>query len=143
MNAREIMKSDQIWACAEKDDARAVARMMHEHDVGSIPVLDQKGRLEGIITDRDICLRVVAQGRSFETPARAIMTTEVHCVGADTDLNEIEQAMRQYKIRRLPVVDDERKLLGFISFSDLVHHCQGSSAEHELVEVFDEVTSSG
>ena len=141
MNAREIMESNEVWACAETDDCRHVARMMAEHDVGSIPLLDKEGRLDGIVTDRDICCRIVAEGRSFETPARDVMSSPVFTCSPDADLREIEAIMRENKIRRLPVVDDDRKLRGFISLGDLARHCHGLWKEHHLAEVLESVSS--
>lgn len=139
MKASDVMTTEHVWACAESADARSVAQMMSEHDVGLIPVLDPNGRLEGVVTDRDLCCRVLAKGRSMETPIKEIMTTKVETVHPDSSLQDIEQLMRSCKIRRLPVVDQENRLEGVISFSDLAHHCQSSSEEHELFTVFDTI----
>jgi len=141
MKAQELMTAHELWACVDESDSREAARMMADHNVGAIPVLDQDGCVEGIVTDRDICCRLVAEGRGLETPVREIMTGSVQSVLPDADLSEIESVMRRYKIRRLPVVDRDNKLQGFISISDLVHVCCGQKEEHELVEVIDEITS--
>lgn len=69
MKAKDIMTADHIWVCGDTTDCRQVAQLMAQHDIGAIPVLDNRGRLEGIITDRDICCRCVAEGRSFESPS--------------------------------------------------------------------------
>ena len=137
MKASDLMITEHVWACAETADVRTVAEMMAEHNVGAIPVLDQEGQLEGIITDRDLCCRVLAKGRSFETPIREVMSKSVESVHPDTDLKEIEAHMRDRKIRRLPVVDNNNKLRGFISFSDLARHCHGIQEEHELMSVLE------
>lgn len=140
MRARDIMTSTEIWSTADSSDARSVARLMAFHNVAAIPIVDSQGRLEGIITDRDLCCRLVAEGRSFETPISDLMTEPARCVHPDADLEEIEQVMRQFRVRHLPVVDDDRRLLGFISLSDLARHCGGTQEEHELVGVLEAVS---
>lgn len=142
MKAHDLMAAHEVWACAETSDCRQVAQMMVEHDVGSIPVLDTEGRLEGIVTDRDLCCRLIAEGRSFETPIREIMTPSVHSVSPKTSLGDIESVMKQYKIRRLPVVDSDNRLQGFISLGDLARHCHGLLKEHHLAEVLESVSTS-
>ncbi|KKK83651.1 hypothetical protein LCGC14_2791240, partial [marine sediment metagenome] len=72
--------------------------------------LDTNGRLEGIVTDRDLCCRVLGQGRSFDTPVREVMSMTMHTVHPDADLSEVESIMRENKIRRIPVVDDDDRL---------------------------------
>ncbi|HUT57905.1 MAG TPA: CBS domain-containing protein [Phycisphaerae bacterium] len=141
MKACDLMTSHQVWVAADDTDVRHVAGMMAEHNVGAIPVLDNDGRLEGIITDRDIACRVVSKGLSFETPVRKVMTADVKTVRPDTDLDEIERIMQENHIRRLPVVDSENRLQGFISVGDLMHHCHGISYEHGLCELMDAVSA--
>ncbi len=140
MNALDVMTAHEVWACAETSDAREVAKMMAEHDVGAIPVLDQDGRLEGIVTDRDLCLKVIAEGWSFDTPIRRLMSEPVFSVHIQTSLTEIESLMREHKIRRLPVVDDDNRLQGFISIGDLARHCHTIGDEHELAGVLGAVS---
>ncbi|MFW6061474.1 MAG: CBS domain-containing protein [Planctomycetota bacterium] len=136
MQARELMTSDQIWACADNSDARECAQMMRDHNVGAIPVLDQEGKLEGILTDRDICCRLVAEGRTMETPVRDLMTKEPQFVKPDTDLQDCERMMRENKIRRLPVVNDEMKLQGFISTADIARKRESK----EIAEVMETIS---
>lgn len=143
MRAYELMTAHNVWACAETSDCRHVAQMMTEHDIGSIPVLDSEGRLEGIVTDRDICCRVVAQGRSYETPVREIMSTGVHTCSPDSNVKEIETMMTEYRIRRLPVVDSDNKLQGFISLSDLARRCHGLLTEKRVAAVLANVSRPG
>ena len=80
MKASDIMTAHDLWATSDSSDIIEVSRMMAEHNVGAIPVLDEMGRLEGIVTDRDICCRIVAQGKSYETPVRDIMSRSVQTV---------------------------------------------------------------
>ncbi len=142
MNASDIMTRHEVWACGESATAREVAQMMMQHNVGAIPILDDQGRLEGIVTDRDLCCKLIAEERSCDTPIRQIMSEPVQCVHPDTPLYEIESLMRQHRIRRLPVVDDEMHLKGFISVGDLASHCASVEEEHELVGVMGAVCAS-
>jgi CBS-domain-containing membrane protein len=140
MKASEIMAPHEVWACADTTDCRHAAQMMRDHDIGSLPVLDQDGKLEGIITDRDLCCRMIAEGKSFETPVKEIMSTPVQTCGTDTEADQIESMMRQHKVRRVPVVDADNKLQGFISLGDLARHGQEIGREH-LAEVLEAVSA--
>ena len=140
MKASDIMTSHDLWVIGETSDVIEVARMMAEHNVGSIPVLDETGRLEGIVTDRDICVRVVALGKSYETPVRDIMSRSVQTVHPDADLKDVESLMRDRKIRRVPIVDDQMRLKGFISLADLARHCDSRKQAREVIEVLEDVS---
>ena len=141
MKASDLMQTDHLWACSVTSDCRQAAQMMAENDIGALPVLDADGRLEGILTDRDITIRLVAQGRSFETPVSEIMSKPVRTVHADADAKEVEAILEQHKIRRLPVVDDQRRLQGWISLADMAHRYHGMFKEHRLAEVLETVST--
>ncbi len=141
MKARDIMTMNEVCACGDASDARRVAEMMQEHNIGSVAVLDGEGRLEGIVTDRDICCRLVAQGKPGQTPVSEIMSTAVKTVTPETGLSEIESMMSQYRIRRLPVVDNQNRLQGWISLGDLARHCHGIFKEHHVAEVLEAVST--
>lgn len=143
MKARDIMTTEHLWGCSETDTARQVAELMSDHGIGALPILDAEGRLEGIVTDRDICCRVVAQNLPDETPVGEIMSTSVQTVFPDAGLSEVESIMRDFRIRRLPVVDEQNKLLGFISLGDLARHVRGLFKEHGVYEVLEAVSSPG
>lgn len=141
MKARDLMKTEHMWTCSTATDVRQVAKMMLEHDIGVLPVLDEQGRLEGIVTDRDIALRLVAQGRSLDTPISEIMSKPVHTIHPDADAREVEMILERYRIRRLPVVDENNEIQGVISIADLAHKYHGFMREHRLAEVLDTVSS--
>ncbi|NLG34050.1 MAG: CBS domain-containing protein, partial [Lentisphaerae bacterium] len=98
------MTTGDLWALAEDSRCNHAAQMLAQHDIGALPVLADNGRLVGIVTDRDLCCRVLAQGREPETPVRDIMSTNVHCVQSDADIEDVESVMRQFRVRRVPVV---------------------------------------
>lgn len=94
------------------------AKMMAEMDVGAIPVCDGR-RLQGMITDRDITIRATAEGRGGDTPVKEVMTTDVVWCNEEDDSQEVLQRMADAQIRRIPVVDQERNLVGIVALGDL------------------------
>jgi CBS domain-containing protein len=95
------------------------ARIMRQEDIGSLPVV-QEDRVLGIITDRDIATRVVAEGKDPETQkVAAVATREVVTVEAEQQLAEALKLMAQHQVRRLPVVDAEHRLVGILAQADV------------------------
>ena len=97
---------------------RDAARMMAEIDAGALPV-GQDDRLVGMITDRDIAVRAVAEGKSPDTPIREIMSREVLYCFDDQELKDIARNMGEMKVRRLPVLNRDKRLVGIVSLGDL------------------------
>lgn len=98
---------------------REAAQMMRSLDVGPIPVVED-GRLIGMLTDRDITIRATAEGRDpNNTPVRDVMSPEVVFCYSDEDVETAAKLMSEKRIRRLPVMDRERKLVGIVSLADL------------------------
>lgn len=135
------MTNDHLWVCAEFADAQDVARLMSQRDVGSVLVVDEKGSLAGIVTDRDIVCRLVARGRSPETPIRAIMSCPVHTVLEDAPLADVRARMKEYRIRRVAVVDHLHKLVGVISLGDIARRCHGPVRKHAVAEALHVVST--
>jgi CBS domain-containing protein len=97
---------------------REAARLMKEIDAGFLPV-GEHDRLVGMITDRDIAVRAVAEGKSPDTPVRDIMTKEVHYCFEDEDLESVADQMSELQVRRLPVLNRNKRLVGIVSLSDI------------------------
>ena len=98
---------------------REAAQRMRSMDVGSLPVCDGR-RLLGMVTDRDITIRVTAEGRdAANTPVQEAMTPDVTFVFEDQDVQEAARVMRERQIRRLPVVNREKHLVGIIALGDI------------------------
>ena len=110
-NVRDTMTTDPTAIDPSKDIADA-ARIMRDQDVGSLPVTDQ-GRLVGVVTDRDIVVRVVAEGRSDATVGEVLSRNPV-TVSPDDDLDEALRLMSRHQVRRLPVVENEQ-LVGIVA----------------------------
>jgi CBS domain-containing protein len=97
---------------------RDAAMLMAELDAGVLPV-GENDRLVGMITDRDIAIRAVAQGRGPDAPIREVMTPEVRYCFEDEDVDEVVQNMADIQVRRLPVVNRDKRLVGIISLGDV------------------------
>jgi len=94
------------------------AKMMAEIDAGALPVGDGD-RLVGMLTDRDIAIRAVAEGKGPQTPVQEIMSKEVLYCFADQDLDDVVQNMADTKVRRMPVLNREKRMVGILSLGDV------------------------
>ena len=97
---------------------REAASKMKEIDCGALPVAEHD-KLVGMITDRDIAVRAVAEGKSLKTPIREVMTKEVKYCFEDAELDEVAQNMADIKVRRLPVLNERKRLVGILSLGDV------------------------
>ncbi len=133
--ARDIMTTDLKTIDANASVAEA-ARNMRDYDVGSLPVLEN-GRFVGVITDRDVCCRVVADGRDVnQIEVRSAMTSSPICCTADANLDEVSRIMRDNQVRRCPVVDENDRLVGYIALRDLAldREAKESGKSQEVLE---------
>ncbi|HYM24371.1 MAG TPA: CBS domain-containing protein [Vicinamibacterales bacterium] len=117
--ARDVMTADPA-CCLPHTPIDQVARMMVQNDCGEIPVIDRSDQPIGVVTDRDIVCRVVAEGKNPSAyPAEMCMTSGVIAVAADAPLDDVVEVMQKYRIRRVPVVDGHGKCSGIISQADI------------------------
>ena len=115
----EVM-SDRPRAVTPETSVRDAARLMEEEDVGSLPVVDQSTRLVGIVTDRDITVRVVGRGSDPEsTQVGEVASTDVVVLSPEHDLDEALAVMAREQVRRLPIVGGENQLVGMLSQADV------------------------
>lgn len=122
MELREVMTRN-IETVDAGVPIRDVARRMRALDVGVIPVV-MNDRIAGVITDRDICIRCVADNHHPErTTAAEMMTPDVRTIREHEDVRRAADLMRQERIRRLVVVDDNDRAVGIVSLGDLAVHC--------------------
>lgn len=131
MKISEVMTTDVQTVTADQS-AREAAKFMLRAEAGSIPVTEGD-RVIGMITDRDIAVRGVAEGRGPDTPVRDLMTDHIICARLDDNVDDVAQRMSQEQVRRLPVLDEEERLIGIVSLGDLAREARGESA-HEALE---------
>jgi CBS domain-containing protein len=117
MRVSEAMTRD-VKICTPGQTIREVAKTMAEIDAGAVPV-GENDRLIGMITDRDIAIRGVAQGKGPDTPVREIMSEHVHYCYDDQELDQVAEEMAGVRVRRLPVVNREKRLVGILSLGDV------------------------
>src|SRR4051812_5105104 len=113
MKAKEIMTS-RPCVCTSTDSVAEVARLMRDNDCGAIPIVDN-GCVVGIVTDRDLAIRAIAEGRSADTSVGEVMTASPCCCTSDDDIADVEKAMTVNQVRRIPIVDVEGCCLGIVS----------------------------
>ena len=136
MKIQDVMTRDP--SCVTPDTpAREAARLMKDEDIGIVPVVDGDGRqLVGVVTDRDIALRVVAEGRESDTRVRDVMSRDTLATcRPDGDLNEVMDLMAQEQVRRVPIVDDRGSLVGIVSQADVVRASNDGKAERTVEEI--------
>ena len=108
----------EVRVASPGQSIRDVAKMMQEIDAGALPVGDND-RLVGMITDRDIAIRAIAAGKGPDTPVRDVMSSEVKYCFEDEDVQHVAKNMADIQVRRLPVVNRDKRLVGILSLGDL------------------------
>ena len=131
MKISDVM-TPNIETVTPDQTARDAARFMLRAEAGSIPVCDGD-RVVGMITDRDIAVRGVAEGRGPETPVRELMSDGIICAHENDDVSEVAQRMSDEQVRRLPVLDSNERLVGIVSLGDLARDTGGEAA-HDALE---------
>lgn len=118
----EQLMTRQVKACSPEDTLAQAAQIMWDADCGCLPVCAENGanRVVGIITDRDICMSAMFKGKPLhELSVVDTMSRQLKVCGPRDSIAEVEQTMREARIRRLPVVDDQGLLRGMIALADL------------------------
>ncbi len=119
MKVQDLMTTE-VGTCRAFDSADRGAQIMWERDCGAVPVLDQEGLVVAMLTDRDLCMASMTQGRALsEIRVSSAMSRNLWSCRPEDDLFQAEAVMRARKVRRLPVVDGQGKLLGILSLTDL------------------------
>lgn len=135
MNVESIMKHAQ--GCREGDSVRDCAKVMKERNVGFVPICDRAGKPVGTLTDRDLAIRVLADGRPPDGKVDDVMTREVISCRLGDDLSSAERLMREHRKSRVMVCEASGKLVGVISLSDIAE----VETEAETAQTMREITS--
>ena len=128
MKVKDVMHKGVDWVSPETP-ASELAKLMCEHDIGAIPI-GENDRLIGMVTDRDIVCKGLAQDNfdSRRATARDVMTANIHCCREDEDLAKAVRHMEELKVRRLPVINKNKRMIGMLSLGDV-----GQAAPVELL----------
>lgn len=133
MNAQQIMTSDPA-CCGPDTIAREAARQMVDRDCGCLPVVDDDRKVTGVVTDRDLATRGLAEGKGADTPVAEVMSSPAVCCGTGTDTSEVAEMMAQHQVRRVPVVDGDDRLVGMVGQADLARQADvDASADSDTV----------
>lgn len=136
----EVMTREPV-CCEPSDPITRAAEVMKREDVGSVPVVESRpdGRLVGIVTDRDIVVKVVAEGRAVEAGIiRDVMTPNPVCCREDDDISRAVSLMEERQVRRMPVVAADGRLTGIIAQADIATRLHRDRTTGELVEAISE-----
>jgi CBS domain-containing protein len=121
VNVRELM-SGHVLTVEEHQTAQEIAKQMHRHDIGFVPVMSG-GKVVGVVTDRDLVLRVLAENKPYDTAVNQIMSRSIDSIDIDATADEAAVLMAKKEIRRLLVME-QGKLAGVITLGDLANDAQ-------------------
>ena len=139
MTISEVMTKDPMF-CAPCSSAQTAAIIMHQKETGIVPVTEDlfTRKLVGVVTDRDLCLAVLARGRDpLQVRVEECMTRDPITCRGDEVIGAVLRRMREHQVRRVPVVDRAGLLIGIVSLADLVRQCSMSPAE--LFEIMEKI----
>jgi len=137
MQIKEIMTSPVV-SCPASATTDHAARLMWEFDCGIVPVVDDDGRLAGVITDRDICMAAYTQGVSLAAiPVTSAMARQVVAAHLEDTVESVESLMRASQIRRVPILDRDDRLAGIVAMNDLARlaaRAHRSGVDRQLIK---------
>lgn len=139
---KEIMTKNPV-CCLPNASVAQAAKLMQSGNIGSIPVVDneQTQKLVGIVTDRDLALKIIAEGRdAASTKVEAVMTHKVVTCHADDDLQKALDAMAEHQLRRIPVVDNDNRIVGIIAQADVATRAGQPEKTAEVVTEISQVS---
>lgn len=117
--ARDVMTPNPKTV-HEGDSLQQVARLMKEMDAGVVPVTDTGNKIIGLVTDRDIVVRVVADGKNpADVNVSNVMSRDLHCVREDDSIDDVHRLMRDHQVRRIPVVNERDEIVGIVAQADI------------------------
>ena len=140
MNIEEIMTRDPATVTPGAT-VRDAAKLMQRENTGILPVVDSEGskRLVGVVTDRDIAIRIVAEGRDGDTRVSDVMTSSrLATLRPDADVDDVMDTMADQQVRRVPIVDERGTLVGIVAQADVVRKARDDSKAERTVEKISE-----
>ncbi len=137
MTCKDLMTPEPA-CCVPQDTVVTAAMLMKSHDIGSVPVVSDRDykKVVGMITDRDIAIRVVAEQRDYyNAHVEEIMSSHIVTCKQDDDYDEVIHAMKENQLHRVPVVDSNKRLLGIISLADVARHAEFRDTGHVVEHI--------
>lgn len=145
MTVQEVMKND-VATCTATDDVATAARLMFDRHCGFVPVIDSRGAVAGVVTDRDVC--IIAATEKHRTPehipVQNVMSHPVYSCLPTENLRSVLTTMATHHVRRLPVIDERGHLRGVLSIDDIVlaPHRRGAPTADEVVSALKSIISA-
>jgi CBS domain-containing protein len=135
MKIQDIMSTEPTTVTPDTPITEA-ARMMKDHNIGMLPVVEseESRRLVGVVTDRDITIRHVAEGHLSDCPVREAMTDNVSTCKADENVERVMTLMAEEQVRRIPIIDERGDLVGVVSQADIVLESGDTGRAEETIE---------
>lgn len=140
MRVREVMTPDPA-SCTPDSTAREAAILMRDNDCGSLPVVesDSSRKLVGTVTDRDLAIRGLAEGRGPDTLIRELMTDGPISAAADDEVEIVREVMVAQQVRRVPVVDEDGLVVGIVAQADLAR-VEGAASDQEVGRIVEAIS---
>jgi CBS domain-containing protein len=140
VRVRDIMTPDPA-SCTPDATVQEAAALMRDNDCGSIPVVEseQSSKLVGTVTDRDLAVRGLAEGKGPETPVRDLMTPSPITSGPDDEVETVREVMVARMVRRVPVVDERGILVGIVAQADIARE-EGAASDQEVGRIVEAIS---
>ena len=139
----ENVMTRNVANCSPDASLADAAGRMWENDCGIIPVVDDRRNVVGVVTDRDICMALAMSNRkASETPVSDVMSRQIFVCSPDSDVTEVFGIMKREQILRIPIVDNDGKLIGIVSLSDLVQRADDGRGIRKPEVSFEEVVET-
>ncbi len=141
MNAKDIMTASPE-CCSAGDSIKDVARLMRDNDCGVVPILaDDTAKVVGIVTDRDLAIRGYAEGKGPDASVGDLMTASPVCCNANDNIRDVEKAMAEHQVRRVPIVDERGRCIGIVAQADLARAAKDNGVtEREIAIVVEKLS---
>lgn len=141
MKAQEIMTANPA-CCTPDDTVQEAARLMQERDCGCLPVVEdqESKRLVGVVTDRDLACRCLAEGRGADTRVEEVMSTDPSCCAPESEVEEVERVMAERQVRRVPVIDTQGCCVGMVAQADLARREDRGVSDREVGRVVERIS---
>ncbi len=134
MQVHEVMTPD-VTTVRPDSSLIEIAKIMREEDIGAVPVTDNE-QLLGMVTDRDIVIRGLVEGHDgLDRTAADVMSPDVRCCATDDDVEDVLRDMGDQQLRRMPVIDDDKRLVGIVSLGDLSREAKPKQAGKSLKDI--------